>query len=180
MPGQPEVFSRWLGVSICDLGSAYQKDGVFMPAESFTARVFLALGSNTGDRRAFLTAAADALSACEQIRLMRASSVLENPALIVPDQHDFLNQVVEVATSFTPMELLAFLKATERSLGRRTRFRYGPREIDLDILSFGNTVLQSAELVIPHPGLADRAFLRTLLAELGETPETLQPAQERH
>lgn len=136
------------------------------------ARVFLSLGSNLGDRELMLTRTRQALEA-KRIQIERASFVLDNKAVIVDDQPDFLNQIVIVQTDLEPEELLTVVKEMEISLGRKARARYGPREIDIDILSYGSRHFTTERLTIPHPGLLDRSYLRTLLADLGETPEGL-------
>ncbi len=107
------------------------------------------------------------------IHVRRASFLLDNKALIVQDQPDFLNQILEVETGLGPEELLAVLKEMETTLGRKARERYGPREIDIDILAFENQRVEKPHLTLPHPALMDRPYLRTLLADLGETPEGL-------
>lgn len=136
-------------------------------------RIFLSLGSNVGDRAAQLGRARQALADESRIQILRETSILENPALLHEDQPDFLNQIVEVSAALAPLELLDFLQATERRLGRIRRFRYGPREIDLDILALADLQWNDARLTLPHPGLRDRPYLRQLLAELGESPESL-------
>jgi len=86
---------------------------------------------------------------------------------------DFLNQVVEVQTDLTPTRLLEFLKRVEKKMGRETSFRYGPRLIDLDILLYGDRVVHTKRLDIPHPRLAERAFVLVPLAEL--EPNMIHP-----
>ena len=135
--------------------------------------VYLSLGSNLGDRAGMLAAAREALRACGRIEIIRETSVLENPAILHTDQGDFLNQIVVVRTELDPFELLERLKTIEKNLGRKERFRYGPREIDLDILVYGKRQIESETLTLPHPGLKDRDFLRVLLADLDETPESI-------
>jgi 2-amino-4-hydroxy-6-hydroxymethyldihydropteridine diphosphokinase len=137
------------------------------------SRCFLSLGSNVGDRAGFLRAARAAIAGHPQIELLRASSVLENPAILLTDQGDFLNQILEIRTDLKPLGLLEFLQKLEGRLGRVRRFRYGPREIDLDILTYGDLVLTMATLTLPHPGIFDREFLHRLLAELGESVASL-------
>lgn len=120
-----------------------------------------------------LAGAREKLEANGDIEILRSSGELENPAILHTDQPDFLNQILEVRTRLEPFALLARLKAIESELGRRRRFRYGPREIDLDILSYDRRRIRSETLTLPHPGLKDRDFLRRLLAELDETPESI-------
>ena len=136
-------------------------------------RVLISLGSNQGDRQSFLAEARRQLEALPGFEISRMSFVLENPAILREDQPDFLNQVLEAQTSLEAHELLEKLKDIEQRLGRVHRFRFGPREIDLDILTYGRQQVQTAELTLPHPGLSGRKYLRTLLADLGLTPEQL-------
>jgi 2-amino-4-hydroxy-6-hydroxymethyldihydropteridine diphosphokinase len=141
-------------------------------------RGYLALGSNLGDRAAYL-AAARRLLAGKQVRLIRESSVQETEPFGVEDQPAFLNQVLEVEWKGTPRELLQIVKAVEAEAGRRPSFRWGPRELDVDILLLGSEHVAEPDLTIPHPGLADRPFLRQLLGELVELGELEGPLDGR-
>ncbi len=129
--------------------------------------VYLGLGTNLGDRLANLKHAADALP--PQVSLLRASSIYETEPWGYRDQPAFLNQVLEARTDLPPEALLRHLKRIERKLGRRPTFRYGPRLVDLDILFYGDLVINLLGLLIPHPQLADRAFVLVPLAELAPT-----------
>ena len=129
------------------------------------SRVWLALGSNLGDRAAYLAAARVALPAAG-VTILRASSVAETEPVGVVDQPRFLNQVLEAETSLEPGPLLIALKQLEGGLGRISRTRWGPREIDIDILLYDQRVLKADALVVPHPELTRRPFLLELLAEL--------------
>ena len=82
------------------------------------------------------------------------------------DQPAFLNQVIEAQTDLSSLNLLGFLKETEKLLGRQANFRYGPRLIDLDILFYGNRIIQTPRLQVPHPRLTQRAFVLIPLAEI--------------
>jgi 2-amino-4-hydroxy-6-hydroxymethyldihydropteridine diphosphokinase len=132
---------------------------------------YLGLGSNLGDRRANLTAAVTGLPPAA--RVLRASSIFQTEPWGYLDQPAFLNQVLEVETRLAPVDLLAALKRLEAGLGRQATFRYGPRLIDLDILLYDELVLNQPDLVIPHPQLAQRAFVLVPLAELA--PHLLHP-----
>lgn len=125
--------------------------------------IALGLGSNLGDRAAHLAAARAALP--PQVILTDESSLYETTAWGYTDQPAFLNQVVLGQTSLPPLELLAHLKGIELALGRLASFRYGPREIDLDILYYDNQIFDLPELTIPHPQLFGRAFVLVPLAE---------------
>jgi 2-amino-4-hydroxy-6-hydroxymethyldihydropteridine diphosphokinase len=128
-------------------------------------RAYLALGSNLGDREAYLAAARRLLGE-RRVQVVRESSVLETEPFGVKDQPAFLNQVLEVEWSGTPRGLLRVVKAVEEEAGRTPTYRWGPRELDVDILLFGTEKVAGADLTIPHPGLADRPFLHQLLGEL--------------
>ena len=126
--------------------------------------VYLALGSNMGDRLENLKAALQSLSPA--IRPLARSPIYETSPWGFIDQPDFLNQVILAETNLSPQGLLARLKLIEANLGRRPNFRYGPRLIDLDILFYDDLVLQTPDLTIPHPRLAERAFVLAPLADL--------------
>jgi len=128
-------------------------------------RVWLALGSNLGDRAGYLQAARAALPV-KGITLVRASRVAETEPIGVEDQPRFLNQVLEVETSLEPRPLLATVKDIERQLGRTTRQRWGPREIDIDILRYDGRSVDEPGLHIPHAELQNRPFLLELLEDL--------------
>lgn len=135
------------------------------------ACVFLGVGSNLGDRYQNLKNAASALPA--QIILERQSPVYETAPWGYLDQPAFLNQVWQVKTELEPGELLCELKTLETTLGRLENFHYGPRLIDLDILFYDSLILETESLTIPHPHLAQRAFVLVPLADLA--PDFLHP-----
>jgi 2-amino-4-hydroxy-6-hydroxymethyldihydropteridine diphosphokinase len=126
---------------------------------------YLALGSNLGDRDRHL-AEARRLLAEHGARLLRESRVRETEPFGVTDQPRFLNQVLEVEWAGSPRQLLETAKSVERQVGRRPGPRWGPREIDVDILLFGDQAVEEPGLTIPHPGLAEREFVREPLREL--------------
>jgi 2-amino-4-hydroxy-6-hydroxymethyldihydropteridine diphosphokinase len=126
---------------------------------------YLGLGSNLGDRAANLAAARRYLAERGAV-LLRESRVHETEPYGVTDQPRFLNQVVEVDWPGTPRDLLAAAQAVEAAVGRRPTYRWGPREIDVDILLFGDERVSEPDLVIPHPGLRQRDFVLAPLAEL--------------
>jgi 2-amino-4-hydroxy-6-hydroxymethyldihydropteridine diphosphokinase len=128
-------------------------------------RAYLALGSNRGDRAAYLAAARTQLTEAG-ITIVRASAERETEPFGVRDQPRFLNQVVEIETALDPMALLEVCQRTEQVVGRTPSPHWGPREIDIDVLLYGDQELRSARLTIPHPGLGERAFVLTLLQEL--------------
>lgn len=126
--------------------------------------VYLGLGSNLGDREHNLRMAVETLH--PEIFLLRKSPIYETKPWGYAEQADFLNQVVEVNTGLPPGQLLDYIKNIENKVGRRPTFKNGPREIDIDILYFDDLVMESDTLTIPHPRLADRAFMLTPLADL--------------
>jgi 2-amino-4-hydroxy-6-hydroxymethyldihydropteridine diphosphokinase len=126
---------------------------------------YLGLGSNLGDRERNLGEARRLLEEAGA-RVLRASAVHETEPFGVIDQPRFLNQVVEVEWRRGPRELLGAVKAVETAAGRKPTYRWGPREIDVDILLFGSETVDEPDLVIPHPGLYERDFLLRPLAEL--------------
>jgi 2-amino-4-hydroxy-6-hydroxymethyldihydropteridine diphosphokinase len=138
--------------------------------------VYIALGSNLGDRAEHLRQARDRIDA-EDLRLLRASSIYETAPRDVEDQPWFLNQVIECETELFPRQLLARLQKIERGMGRKRRLARGPREIDLDILLFGDAVVKAPELEVPHPRIAERRFVLEPLAEL--VPEKKHPGTRR-
>lgn len=125
---------------------------------------YLALGSNLGDRAGQLELAARLLEAAGA-HVLRASAVIETEPFGVTDQPRFLNQVLEVEWDGTARELLAAAKAVERRAGRQPRRRWGPRELDVDILLLGDERVDEPDLQVPHPGLWERDFMwRPLVA----------------
>ena len=135
-------------------------------------RVFLALGSNLGDRAQYLARAREGL-ATAGVRLVRASRESDTAPIGVTEQPRFLNQVLEVETSIPPQALLTAVKQLETDLGRVARTRWGPREIDIDILLYGSDVVHEGALQIPHPELPNRRFLLELLTEVD--PQLVHP-----
>jgi len=128
-------------------------------------RAWLALGSNLGDREEYLRATRQAL-ALKGIELIRESGVAETEPVGVVDQPRFLNQVLEVETLLEPRALLDTIKRVEAELGRQARQRWGPREIDIDILRYDERTVSEPGLRIPHPELGNRPFLQSLLQEI--------------
>jgi 2-amino-4-hydroxy-6-hydroxymethyldihydropteridine diphosphokinase len=136
-------------------------------------QAFLSLGSNLGDREAHLLEALDRLEAAG-IHTLRRSSIYETEPQDLPNQPWFLNMVVEVETELFPRLLLARAQAIELGMGRRREVSKGPRPIDIDILLFGNYVIRTRELQVPHPRMSERRFVLEPLAELA--PDLSHPA----
>lgn len=128
--------------------------------------VFLALGSNLGDRAEHLRMARDAIAALPGTRLLAASAVEETAPLGGMDQPPYLNQMLLVETGLGPRRLLEACQEIERRAGRVRAGRWGPRTLDVDIVRYGERTIAEPDLILPHPGLADRDFWRRELAEL--------------
>ena len=129
---------------------------------------YLGLGSNVGDRLAALTEALALLDATPEMQLVSCSSVYETEPWGVTEQPAFLNLAAGFETPLSPTDLLAAVKSVEQAVGRTETYRWGPRVIDVDILLYGDEVVNSAEpdLQIPHARLRERAFALAPLAEI--------------
>jgi 2-amino-4-hydroxy-6-hydroxymethyldihydropteridine diphosphokinase len=138
--------------------------------------VYLALGSNLGDRRQNLMQAIAALESAK-VEIVRQSSIYETAPMLLEDQPWFLNQVIEVKTRLFPRQLLHTAQEIERRIGRRRTVAYGPRVIDIDILLYGRTVMSTDELTIPHPRMTERRFVLEPLSELA--PRLRHPVLKR-
>jgi 2-amino-4-hydroxy-6-hydroxymethyldihydropteridine diphosphokinase len=134
--------------------------------------VYLGLGSNVGDREANLRAAAEALSSAG-ISVLRASPIYETEPVDYLDQRWFLNQALEAETALFPMQLVARIGKIERAMGRVRGVPKGPRIIDIDILLYGNAMVNTPALTIPHASMAERRFVLAPLADL--VPELRHP-----
>ena len=132
--------------------------------------IYVALGSNLGDRAAMLKAAEAAIARLPGVKVLRSSKVHPSPALLPPGdvtpQPDYLNSVLELSSELSAPELLAALKKIERALGRDPGARWAPRLIDLDLLLYGDVVLDEPGIALPHPGMVNRRFVLVPLAEL--------------
>ena len=137
--------------------------------------VYLGLGSNLGDRMGNLKSAVEKLS--KKVTVKKISSAYETEPLYNTEQPMFLNAVIKGVTTLEPLELLSFVKGIENDLGRQPGFRNAPRIIDIDILFYGKRVIQTDELTVPHPRIAERAFVLVPLAELA--PKLVHPHLKR-
>ena len=129
-------------------------------------RAFVALGSNLGDRAAYLRAARQGLAALPDTALIAASRIYETAPQDRVDQPLFLNQVVCLETAMTPAELLAECQVIEWQAGRERLERFAPRTLDVDILLFQDAQSDDPVLTLPHPRLWQRAFVLVPLAEI--------------
>jgi 2-amino-4-hydroxy-6-hydroxymethyldihydropteridine diphosphokinase len=132
-------------------------------------RAFLGLGSNLGDRLANLRRAIELLDAVDGIAVVRTSSVYQTEP-VGPPQPDYLNAVAEVRTSLTARALLDAALGVERALGRVRAERWGPRTVDVDLLTYGDEHIDEPGLTVPHPRMAERAFVMIPLLELESHP----------
>lgn len=136
--------------------------------------VFLSLGSNLGDRQKNLIAVENLLP--PQVIVKERSPIYETEPWGYQEQPRFLNQVLSVTTSLSPWDLLTYLNDIEKSIGRKPSFRYGPREVDIDILLYGDQEIVQENLIIPHERLTERAFVLAPLADLA--PELILPGSK--
>ena len=126
--------------------------------------VYLSLGSNVGDRDANLRSAIERLRALGEI--VAVSSFYETEPVEFTAQPRFLNCVVKLSTEKMPKQLLACILEVEQQMGRRRTQKKGPRIIDIDILLFGNSIIETKGLTVPHPALHERRFVLEPLAEI--------------
>ena len=138
--------------------------------------VYLGLGSNLGDREAMLQAALRALES-PRLHIRRVSPIYETEPVDVCGQRWFLNQVAEAETDLFPLQLLHRTTKVEAQLGRRRLAPQGPRTIDIDILLFGNSIVTTTALEIPHPRFRGRRFVLAPLADLA--PELRDPVTRK-
>ncbi|MEH7354778.1 2-amino-4-hydroxy-6-hydroxymethyldihydropteridine diphosphokinase [Neobacillus drentensis] len=138
---------------------------------------FIALGSNIGNRYDNITSAIKLLTSHSDIKLLNYSSVYETDPVGYEDQDLFLNMVIEIQTVLSAMELLDFCLKTELDLGRKRKIRWGPRTIDLDILTFNQENIETEKLTVPHPRMVERAFVMAPLVEIN--PDHRIPGVEK-
>ena len=135
--------------------------------------VYLSLGSNIGNRPANLKQAISSLR--PQMEVKARSKVYETPPWGYTEQDKFLNQVVKVSTYLEPEPLLKHLKRLEIALGRKETFHYGPRLIDMDILFYDALVLETPQLILPHPHVHERGFV--LIPMMDVAPDLVHPVK---
>jgi 2-amino-4-hydroxy-6-hydroxymethyldihydropteridine diphosphokinase len=136
-------------------------------------RVFVGLGSNVGERLKFLKSAVAELKKLQDTRLVWASSVYETDPVGNPNQAKFLNAAVEIETPLKPDELFTQVKAIELRVGRTKNERWGPREIDVDILLYDGLVYSDNDVTVPHPEMERRKFVLVPLREIA--PDLVHP-----
>ena len=140
-------------------------------------KAYLGLGANLGNRTENIKNAIKSLGEEKKIKVRKVSSFYETDPEEMLDQPKFMNCAAEIETIFEPMELLKFVKKLEKTLGRVSRKRFGPRTIDIDILLYGSILVENEELRIPHRKFEKRNFVLTPLAEIA--PDLHSPLSGR-
>lgn len=133
--------------------------------------LFLAIGSNLGDRQHNLHSALQAVRRIAEVE--KVSSIYETEPWGYTDQPAFLNQVLAATTLLSPFEVLNSIKSMEGEIGRTPTFRYGPRVIDIDILLYDDLIMDEDRLILPHPRMTERAFVMVPLEEIA--PQHIHP-----
>ncbi len=140
-------------------------------------QAFIAIGSNLGDRSKNFEEAARLLNATRGIRVVKKSPVYETEPIGGPPQGKYLNAVWEIETDLSAKDLLQALRQVESQLGRVREGRNFPRTLDLDILFYGNEMIQEKDLIIPHPRLQERLFVLNPFSDIA--PEKIHPALKK-
>ena len=123
------------------------------------ATSFLSLGSNLGDRLDHLSKAVTALAKQPKIKVLKVSSVYQTKPVGGPEQDDYLNAVVKIQTELSAHELLAVTQSIENNEGRVREVRWGPRTLDIDVLTYDDLISADDKLTLPHPRISERAFV---------------------
>ncbi len=138
---------------------------------------YIGLGSNLGDREKNIRLALQAMERTGGIRLVRSASLYDTDPEGVREQPRFLNTAARIETTLPPRELLSAVKDIEKDLGRLPGERWGPRAIDLDILLYGERIISSESLTVPHPLMGERTFVLKPLAEM--EPQLVHPVLKK-
>lgn len=139
---------------------------------------YISIGSNLGDRLKYIKEAIKKIKKSKEVKICRASAVYETQPVEKRDQPWFLNMVLELETSLEPLNLLELLLEIEEQMGRKRTRRYGPRNIDLDLLLYDDLVLNSDMLTLPHPRMHERRFVLVPLAEIA--PQVVHPLLKKN
>ncbi len=139
------------------------------------AKIYLALGSNVGQRKSNLKKALELLK--RNVKVVKLSLVYQTKPVGYEKQNNFLNMALEGKTQLTPIELVKFTGQVEKEVGRIRRFRYGPREIDIDILFYDDLVYHHERIQVPHPRLQERDFVLRPLMDLN--PRIFHPVYKK-
>ena len=148
-------------------------DPYFRCEKPIMARACVGLGSNLADRRQNLDDAVRRLGRLDAVRVLRVSSYHQTAPVGGPPQGDFLNAAVQLETTLPPLALLCRCLEVEAEMGRQRDVRWGPRVIDIDMLLYGDEVIESPGLVLPHPRMHERLFVLDPLVELA--PDLVHP-----
>lgn len=146
---------------------------VAVHAERSRHKAYIGIGSNLGDKKAFLDGALEAIGSDRRCIVRNVSSYIETEPVGPVEQDKFLNGCIELDTLYSPHELLDFLHTVENKSGRERTVHWGPRTLDLDILLYDSVMLNDDTLTIPHPEMRKREFVLTPLAEIA--PFTTDP-----
>ena len=142
-----------------------------MRADRRVTTAFIGIGSNLDNPLLQVQTALRELAEIPKTALTRSSSLYRTPPMGPPDQPDYINAVAALTTTLSPTELLDALQALEARHGRVRTIHWGPRTLDLDLLLYGNETIHTARLTVPHPGIAQRAFVVLPLAEIAPALE---------
>lgn len=129
-------------------------------------QAYIGIGSNLGDRRGYIERAVRLLNKTDRVRIDKVSSLYETDPVGGPPQGKYLNGAIKIETDFSCRELLERLLEVEEILGRTRKEKNGPRTIDLDILMFGDMRIEEKDLVVPHPRMGEREFVKGPLKEI--------------
>lgn len=138
---------------------------------------YLGLGSNIGERISYIQRVITELNESQNIKILKNSSVFETEPWGNIDQDNYLNSVIEIETDLGPMELLLELKSLEKKIGRSENKKWSEREIDIDILFYGDLVIQNENINIPHSLIEERRFVLVPLAEIA--PDVIHPVLKK-
>ena len=139
---------------------------------------YIGFGSNVGDRLGNITRALQLIANHRAVTITKKSRLYETEPVGYEKQTWFLNGVIEIKTSLSPSKLLRFLKHIEHRVGRKKTVRWGPREIDLDILLYNHVYIDTLGLTIPHPHMHERGFVLVPLAEI--SPQVVHPILQKN
>ena len=139
--------------------------------------VFIALGTNLGDREENIRKAIQKIGKLPKTAIIKSSSIINTKPVGITNQPDFLNCVVQIKTILDPEKLLLELLKIEREMGRIRKQKWGPRIIDMDILFFNNEIINTQDLTVPHPEILKRKFILNSMNEIA--PQFLHPIEKK-
>lgn len=167
------VLKEFTAVSEIDLEIKKPNAPVELPFENISVRVnrkwhrvFLGIGSNMGDKRAYLESSVSAVQESGRCRLVKVSDFIVTEPVGIVEQDDFLNGCIEIQTTFTPYQLLDFIHGIEDKAKRVREVHWGPRTLDIDILLYDDLIMSDNDLVIPHPEMHKREFVLRPLSQI--------------